>query len=254
MLRTLVERVSRKIIFKRKLKRFNSTPLYVSPDSQLKYLKPGEDAFDTELLDVIDWHIHADSIVWDIGANIGVFTFGAAAVARQGHVLAVEADIWLAQLIKKSQSIKQNGNLKISILPAAISNNNGVATFLIAQRGRASNSLESTGGRSQAGGVRNRVHIPTLTLDTLLDHFSAPTFIKIDVEGAETMVLEGATKILSEIRPVIYIEVGSKENEAVTSMLKNNNYMLYDGSRPLGTQTPRDDCVFNTIAVPDSQK
>jgi hypothetical protein len=107
------------------------------------------------------------------------------------------------------------------------SDRNGVATFLIASRGRASNSLEvAGGGRSQSGGVREKVTVPTLTLDTLLDYFSYSTFLKIDVEGAEAFVLKGAKRLLSEIRPTIYIEVGSEQVKEVTKILIESDYAL----------------------------
>ena len=96
------------MILKRRLpSRFRHTPLYVTPDSQLKYLKYGEDAFDAALLKIIDEYICEDSVVWDIGANVGVFSLGAASIAKKGSVLAVEADTWLASLISKSLLLRR---------------------------------------------------------------------------------------------------------------------------------------------------
>jgi FkbM family methyltransferase len=225
----------------------------VSPDARLYYLKPGSDAFDTELMEIVDEHVREDSVVWDIGANVGEFAFAAASVAKKGSVLAVEADIWLAQLIRKSLLLKENCGLSIQVLPSAIADRNGVATFLIANRGRASNTLEAVGGRSQTGGIRERVTVPTLTLDTLLDFFNPPTFIKIDVEGAEAMVLNGASRLLTEICPTIYIEVGIEANEEITSIFRRNSYELFDGSKPIREQQPAGSCPFNTLAVPQEK-
>lgn len=252
--RTLLERLTRESRFQRDLPaRFAPTSLYVSPDAQLKYLKPGEDAFDRELLRIIDTQVREDSIVWDIGANVGVFAFAAATVARRGMTLAVEPDIWLAQLMRRSLQLDHNRALSLTVLPAAVSDRNGCATFLIAERGRASNSLESSGGRSQAGGARARVTVPTLTLDTLLEE-TIPTFVKIDVEGAEAAVLRGATRLLRDIRPTIYIEVGEEHVAEVTAMLKAHGYTLFDGADAgSGTAMPLDRCTFNTLAVPASR-
>jgi len=251
MLRSIVEKLSRGKYIKRRLPyRFGRIPLYVSPDAQLKYLKPGENAFEADLLKIIDEHIQEDFVVWDIGANVGVFSFSAASVARKGKVLAVEADIWLAQLINKSLKISENSRLNMQVLPCAISNRNGAASFLIAKRGRASNTLEVAGGRSESGGIRETVTVPTLTLDTLMEFFGSPSFIKIDVEGAEAMVLGGANRLLSEIRPTIYIEVGKESNAAVTSILKNADYVIFDGSIPIHQQHPINSCVYNSLAKP----
>ena len=250
-MRTLIERLSRGRYLKRRLpSRFGRTPLYVSPDAQLKYLKPGNDAFDAELMAIVDQHVRESSVVWDIGANVGVFAFAAASVAKKGSALAVEPDTWLAQLIRRSLLLKENRRLRIQVLPSAIADINGVATLLIANRGRASNALEAVGGRSQTGGIRERIIVPTLTLDTLLDFFEPPTFVKVDVEGAEVMVLTGARRLLSEVRPTIYIEVGEEAAGEVASILRGVSYELFDGSKPIQDQEPAASCAFNTLAIP----
>jgi len=116
----------------------------------------------------------------------------------------------------------------IYIVPAAVSNQNSIASFSVAARGRASNALASVGGRSQMGGVRERQYVPTLTLDTVLESFSSPDFIKIDVEGAECMVIQGATRIFSEIRPIFYIEVGKESSAQISDIFKQSDYCIFD--------------------------
>lgn len=251
MIRAIVERLSRGVAFKRRLPaRVGGAQFYVSPDAQLKYLKPGADAFDSDLLRLAEDHVRSDSVVWDVGANIGVFTFAAAGLARHGQVLAIEADSWLAELIRRSCHLRENRALRITVLPAAVSESNGVAEFAIARRGRASNYLVKAGGWSQAGGERLRTHVPTLTLDSLLDCLPRPTFLKIDVEGAEVMALRGAARLLKDIRPVLYVEVGKENAAAVTSILQASNYSLYDSTKPLSQQMPLNICPQDTLAIP----
>jgi FkbM family methyltransferase len=251
MLRTLAERLGRGRIVKRRLPReFGRTALFVSPDAQLKYLKPGAAAFDANLLRLAEEIVRADSIVWDIGANVGVFSFAAASLARAGSVLAVEPDIWLARVVRRSAALKGNRRLDVRVLAAAASNVNGVATFLIARRGRASSALEAAGGRTEMGGVRERVVVPTLTLDTLLEHFDAPSVVKIDVEGAEHLVLQGAARLLRDVRPALIVEVGSEAREAATRILREAGYTLFDGDLPAGERGEIPACAFNTLAVP----
>jgi FkbM family methyltransferase len=251
MMRAWVERLSRGIVLKRRLPAsVGGAQLYVSPDAQLKYLKLTTDAFDKDLLQLAQDHVKSDSIVWDVGANVGVFTFAAAGLAKHGQVIAIEADRWLAELIRRSCRLPANRALAITVLQAAVSATNGVAEFVIARRGRASNYLADAGGWSQSGGERERTHVATLTLDSLLASFPRPTFLKIDVEGAEAMVLRGATRLLNEVRPALYIEVGKENSDEVTRLLKGANYRLFDSTRPIGGQQPLPRCVQDTLAVP----
>ena len=127
----------------------------------------------------------------------------------------------------------------LALVCAAASNDNGLAEFSIAMRGRASNHLAVVGGRSQTGGERARILVPTITLDSLLDTLLPPTFVKIDVEGAEVMVLEGATRLLAEVRPVLYLETGAATHAACEKMLTDAGYALERSAELNWMCTPR---------------
>lgn len=219
MLRSLIERLMRNRRVKRHLP--NGVSLYVSPDSQLKYLKK---RFDLDLSDMAERFVTASSVVWDVGANCGVMAFSAAK-ARQ--ILAIEADPFLAHLLQESSAL--NG-VPVMVVSAAAFSHPSLAEFSIARRGRASNYLTAASGRSQSGGERSRIVVPTITLDSLLDQFEAPTFIKIDVEGAELEVLQGAARILKEARPIIYYEAGSQTTDACAKFFKSAGYKITKGA------------------------
>jgi FkbM family methyltransferase len=199
MIRQMAERFSRGIVIKRRLpEAVGGMPVYVSPDAQLKYLRVGADAFDAGLLRLAQEHVSHDAVIWDVGANVGVFTFAAAGLAPEGQVFAIEADPWLAALLRRTSALPEYETRRVTVLSVALSDKNGTAEFVIARRGRASNYLSDAGGWSQAGGVRERIRVPTLTIDTLLEQFPRPKFVKIDVEGAEIMVLRGALRSYCE--------------------------------------------------------
>ncbi|MEB3214728.1 MAG: FkbM family methyltransferase [Nostocales cyanobacterium 94392] len=252
MFRKLLEKLSQGKVIKRKLpSEFQKTPFFVSPDAQLKFLKPNNSAFSPDLLKIAMEHIKSGDVVWDIGANVGVFTFAAASLAgSDGYVFAVEPDIWLANLINKSAHLRANSHFNINVLPAAVSDGNNIETLLIAERGRASNALAKVIGRTQMGGVREKNLVPTVTLDQILSASKSPCFIKIDVEGAEVEVLKGASKVLSQIRPIIYCEIGPHQRNDVTNILKLANYNLYDGNLPREERSALTYCTYNTLAYP----
>ena len=157
-------------------------------------------------------------VVWDIGANCGTFAFSCDAAAT---VIAVEADAFLAGLLRKSAA---GSAANVVVVEGAVSDQVGTAEFTVAARGRASNHLSALAGHSQTGGERSRVIVPTVTLDSLLAGHGAPDLIKIDIEGAEPQALRGAVKMLREVRPLIYLEVTSDTEEAIRSTFEAANY------------------------------
>lgn len=246
MLRRIVERASRGRVFRRKIRVGGKTvPILVTPDSQLKYLKPGRNAFDRDLIAIAETFASEGSVVWDVGANVGVLTFAAAAMAPKGGVVAIEADSWLADLLRRSAGL-QTGGADVEVLDVAVSDRIGTASFAIAERGRASNALEADVAYSQMGGVRERREVPTVTLDHLLQNRTPPDFVKIDVEGAEALVIAGAGRMLTDVRPVFYVEVGREASDAVLAAFGAADYIA------IGASGVRIDamCEYNTYFVP----
>ena len=234
-MRTIIEHLSRGVVLKRKLpKRFSSLPIYVSPDSALKFWFKNFEGNDVTLLKMCTELVQENSVVWDIGANVGVFAFAAAALAGpQGMVLAVEPDLFLTSLLQKTTELQRRNEKKIArvdILPMAISDQVGVVKFNIAARGRSTNFLDCTKGVEEAGGIRETTSVMSVTLDWLVDYYPAPDVVKIDVETAEFLVLKGATRLLREIRPVIFCEIFPFDEKRyyVEKLMKENNYILYN--------------------------
>jgi FkbM family methyltransferase len=252
VLRVIAERMSRGVVVKRFLPSdFNHAPLFVTPDAALSFWKLGLAKSDRNLLAIAQEHVKRGDVVWDVGANIGLFSMAAAQLAGpSGFVLAIEPDIWLASLIGRSAQLRQNRHLNLRVLAAAVSESVGVATLVIAVRGRASNALEIPGPRSQAGGIRMRQLTPTVSLDSLIESQRSPRILKIDVEGAEVMVLRGARRLLAEIRPIVYCEVGEENAEQVTELLTSTGYKLFDGDVPRQERLEIKSARWSTLGYP----
>ena len=122
--------------------------------------------------------------------------------------------------------------------------------FAIAKRARASNAIEGYGS-SQTGGVREVRVLPAATLDGLLKDFPPPEVLKIDVEGAELMVLDGAASLLAETRPRIYCEVSEDTRRKVTQLLERHGYYAFDGvSFGSGVLREVGENTVNLVAIP----
>ena len=251
-MRRIVERLSRGRSFARNLPAdFGGARVVVSPDAALKYLKPGDSAFSVDLLNFARTFVSPGSTVWDIGANVGVFTFASAAkTGPTGNVLAVEADRWLAGLLDRAEKLNRAAGLRVEVLAAAISDKAGSVKFNVAERGRASNWIESASQRTTAGGSRSTRIVPTLPLDALLEDGPWPDVVKMDIEGAEVLALRGANRLLADVRPIIYIEVGDEQSAEVNAILTSADYHLFDGDVPRESRVRLDHCSRNTLAIP----
>ena len=102
------------------------------------------------------------------------------------------------------------------------------------------------------GGVKETRTVPLVTADELLEMFRPPTLWKMDVEGAEMEVFQAAERLLSEVRPIIYVEVRAKNQESFAALARKHRYRMFDPSEPLGLSrmelpVPK----FNCLAIPD---
>jgi len=250
--RSLLERFSRNRTIKRHLpKEFLGVPIIVSPDASLGFWKPGP--IKSDLFNFAMEFVSEGSKVWDIGANVGLFSIAAAQKAGStGRVIAIEADIWLADLLCKSSNIQLASSAHILVIPVAVAESIGIASFNIARRGRATNYLDLSGGSTQAGGVRETVSAITITLDWLLEQgVPPPEVLKIDVEGAESQVLRGAERVLAGPKPIILCEVFDGSSQAVTEILHRHGYTLFDWDSEPRVQTSQ--AVWNTLAIPNNR-
>jgi len=206
---------------------------------------------DPTLLRNVTELIRPGDVVWDIGANVGLFAFAAAARAgHNGRVIALEPDTWLVQILRKSASLQPETSAPVTIVPAAVASDLSLRQFTIASRSRASNALSGY-GRTQMGGVDEIQTIVALSLDWLAEKLPPPNVVKCDVEGAEIEVFSGQSKILSDIRPVIICEVGREASERMTDILVKEHYRLYDGKKPLSPNAEISLASWNTIGIPE---
>ena len=248
LLRSALEQATHRIVVRRRMPApFRAARIYVSSEGGLRYLGRGMARVDPALVRLAAETISLGNTVWDIGANLGLFSLAAAVAAGpSGRVLAVEPDTLLAGLLRRSVAVNC-GHAPVDVLAAAVSDRESVARFHIARRSRSTNHLDGF-GTTQTGGVRSTQMVPTLTLDWLADHLGNPDVIKIDVEEAEAAVLAGGSRVLGGASTVI-CEVAARNALAVREILTAHGYTLYDGDLPPGERTPAAGAPPNTLAV-----
>jgi FkbM family methyltransferase len=247
-LRSALEQVTHRIVVRRRLPSpFAAARIYVSSEGGLRYLMRGMSKVDPPLLQLAAETIRPGDTVWDIGANLGLFTFAAAVAAgRAGRILAVEPDTMLVGLLRRSATLNQD-HAPVDVLPVAVSDKESVCHFHRAWRNRSTNHLDGF-GTSQTGGIRATGLVPATTLDWLSTHFPAPDVIKIDVEEAEAAVLSGGSRVLG-LATTIICEVAARNSTVVRDLLNMGGYVLYDGDRPSSERVPIADAPYNTLAI-----
>ena len=104
MVRGMIENFTRDWVIRRRLSvDFSNAPIHVTPSAGLRYLFRPMNSVDTSLLELVKEFVKPGVVVWDIGANIGLFSFAAASMAGSaGLVVALEPDAWLVQLLRRS--------------------------------------------------------------------------------------------------------------------------------------------------------
>ena len=222
--RRLAELVSRnRRMVRRSPASFGARPLVVSPDASLRWLRRDPWRDENALLQAVDRLVGPGTVTWDLGANVGAFAICAG--HRSGAaVVAVEADGFLAELLRDTK--RRNPDLKLEVLCCAVGAGAGVARFAIAGRGRSTNGLVDGAISTQHGESREVRAVPTLAADDLLAHFPKPDLVKVDLEGGEAMFVDGAAKLLSEVRPAIYIEIHRDNRPKVLGRLFGGGYAV----------------------------
>lgn len=174
--------------------------------------------------------LNADSVVVDIGANIGYYSLMAAQKAAAGNIYSFEPVT--NNLQKLERNISLNGLAIIHPIQAAISNVSGSTTIYISDDDNSGmsglRSAENFSGQSET--------VKCLTLDEAVLEYNLPKIdlIKIDVEGSEVNVLQGMKRIRTEQRPLLLIEVSTatlsmynEKIETIYQILSADQYVAY---------------------------
>ncbi|MHA1491431.1 MAG: FkbM family methyltransferase [Promethearchaeota archaeon] len=161
--------------------------------------------------------------ILDIGTNKGYFTLlSAKKMKDEGEILSFEPHPENYYWIKKS--ISANGYKSIKLFQIALFNKNGEMRLFEGSK---------SGHHSL---VRNKdlgsITIPTKKLDDILadQKISRVDLIKIDVEGAEIQVLEGANNLLTQQSPKLLIDIHEIDRKKIFRILEKFGFKIFDYS------------------------
>ncbi|MFN2453698.1 MAG: FkbM family methyltransferase [Pyrinomonadaceae bacterium] len=163
--------------------------------------------------------VRPDMVVYDIGANAGIYTLlFAKAVGHNGRVFAFEP---FAENVTNFLCHTRLNHLEnVVLIQAALSSGLGLSSF----KAGATNSMGALTGDATP------LQVPTFSMDELVSTygFPSPDFVKMDVEGAESEVLAGASTILKEQSAVWFIALhGDEQKQNCQEILEAHHYRLF---------------------------
>lgn len=194
-------------------------------------------AYERSLIRCIYSLVRQGEICVDIGAEKGYITLHLArAVGPSGRVLAFEPDP--RALKELSQNLERNGlSSVVTTYSLVLSDKEGACDFHLTSQLGNSTRFPNKFARQQ---VIKTITLPTRTLDKVLeeieitpDHYIL-SFVKIDTEGSEPLILKGCSAVLNSFRPAIWLEInrpslqeGGFSDAMIEKPLRNAGYTIY---------------------------
>jgi FkbM family methyltransferase len=154
--------------------------------------------YESHLTAVFEHYCTAGMTVVDVGANLGYYSLLASRlVGPSGRVVALEPNSENCRLLLSSLRLNETTN--VQLLPVAADTATGWASY--------STHVGSNGGLIDDGDLLAHpgTIVPTFRLDDLVE--GPVGFLKMDVEGAEGRVVQGARRIIEGDRPVVTTEL-----------------------------------------------
>jgi FkbM family methyltransferase len=130
----------------------------------------------------------------DVGANMGVFSTLVGTRIPGVRITAVEPFPPVREDLLANLALNE---LDVTVVEAAVSDVPGTATFEVLGRD-VLNRLAPSGGDGGADNAgAGTISVPVTTLDELVGS-EPPALVKIDVEGSELLVMQGARRLLAD--------------------------------------------------------
>ncbi|MBU3598268.1 FkbM family methyltransferase [Polynucleobacter bastaniensis] len=218
--------------------------------------------FSTKEPETLKWidEFEEGANLWDIGANIGLYSCYAAS-KKGSHVVAFEPSVFNLELLCKNIYINKLDNL-VRIFPLALSDGEGFGKFYLSniiQGGALSTFGEPLGHDGNELKPIFQYSIYGISLDFAVYSLGLdpPDYLKIDVDGIEHLILKGATRLLKEVKSIL-VEINDQfieQSELTRSILVSNNFEMIAKLHSETVENSKDfNAVFNQIWINKNYK
>jgi len=180
----------------------NSKEYVIEGDTQ--YLGGISEHFEHTTIDFFKSFCQKNFNVLDLGANIGLTTIALANICKNGKIIAIEPIPATFNLLKKN--LLHSGVNNVKEYNFAAGNKEGTSIMQGLHSFLAGSFIADSYPLTTQ---EFTVKVPVRALDNVFDSFNMNQldFMKIDVEGYELFVLEGAKKIIKQFKPIAYLEM-----------------------------------------------
>jgi FkbM family methyltransferase len=186
--------------------------------------------FEPAMLELISRNVHHGDTCIDIGAQKGYVSLTLAqAVESDGRVYSFEPDPRAAA--KLIANIQRANQRVIEVFGCALADREGSCTFTLSKvlgwSSRFPNELAKTA-------IEETVEVKINSLDEMIARkeicidANSLSFIKLDAEGSEPLILKGMKKLLADAKPILFIEVNYDSLAAANSSPEELQEILKD--------------------------
>lgn len=180
--------------------------------------------------DTIKWieEMSQDSIFWDVGANIGLYSIFAAKFSSS-KVYAFEPSFLNLEILYKNINLNDQKE-NITIVPISLNSNSQEGYFELGSLnhgGALSNFVQKNKLNVNCDSSYKTISISPSNFQNVFS-LKKPDYIKIDVDGLEYEILKGLEIFLIHTKSVL-IEINLKnltDQENINNLLKKNNFYL----------------------------
>jgi FkbM family methyltransferase len=156
---------------------------------------------DYHAIDLLARLIQEDDVVVDVGAHIGTFTVPFARLVPKGYVVAFEAQPIIFNILCGNVAI--NNLFNVTTAQRAVSDSDGQPLYVpTLDYGKVDNFAGISLSEKRQDPLSPVAH--TIKIDSL--NLAKLKVLKIDVEGMELKVLQGAVETIKRTNPIIYVE------------------------------------------------
>ena len=211
-------------------------------------------------------HVRPGAVCLDVGAEYGLYTWTLAGlVGPTGHVHAVEPQPGPSAFVERTRRLLRAGNVSVHRTAVGATAGGGVLALprrrLLPVHGRAFLTTGASGlGSNAEFGHHDDVPVAVTTVDALVAELALERLdlVKVDIEGAEARLLQGARATLAAFRPVLMLELEDRHLARfdttvaqVVTDLGTAGYVAATWDRALGWTPQRpDDGRRNVLFVP----